>query len=248
VALHAYIDESGQIGASATSSDHFVMSATVCRESNAEHLEALLLRLRADLNRRPTDRLNWKKIKEREQRLLAAQLIGGTTFLRTVSVVVCKRHLHPPITNTHVAYLFTLRFLLERLSWLGRKHGTITNYTLSHVKHFRKENLRSYETKLRELGTATEIDWRYLDQYGGRISNDTTVEALQIADLVASATARAFEPNPSGPADPSYLRELAPRIYRGVPGRENVITSYGLKMHPWNVATRALYPWVAELA
>jgi hypothetical protein len=238
----AFIDESGQIGVTPLSSDHFVMSAVVCRESNFGHLDALLLELRDELGRGPTERLNWN-IKRPEQRLATSQIIGGAMFIRTVSVIVCKRHLRPPMPKMHIAYLFTLRFSLERLSWLGRRYGTETKYTLSHVKHFRNENLKTYEFKLRELGTDTQIDWRYIDPYGGRISNDTVTQSLQIADLVASATARAFEED-----DQQYLLEMAPRIFRGNnPFAANVLTTYGLKMHPWREDVRPLYPWVLEL-
>jgi hypothetical protein len=224
------------------------MSAVVCRDSNAHHLAAFLEDLRAGLGRRPGERLTWKNIKTHEQRMNAAGLIGGTTFIRTVSVVVCKRHLTPPIASTDVAYLFTLRFLLERLSWLGRRHTGVVHYTLSHVKHFRKTNLKTYERRLHEMGGETEIDWRYIDPLGGRISNDRTTEGLQLADLVASATARAFEPNQHGPAEPSYLLELLPRIFRGpTPNSQNVLTSYGLKMHPWRDDVRPLYPWILPL-
>jgi len=148
--------------------------------------------------------------------------------------------------ESFVAYLYTLRFLLERLSWLGEKYDTVTSYTLSHVKHFRVENLKYYESKLREMGTETQIHWPYIDPRGGRISNDKTIESLQLADLLASATARAFEANESGPPDRQYLLQLVPHLYRG-PSGPHTITSYGLKMHPWHREAKAYYKWVTEL-
>jgi hypothetical protein len=248
LALHAFIDESGQIGVTDAASDHFVMSAVVCRDSNLGHLDDALAEIRQALGRAPGHRVSWKRTKKHEQRLRAVQILGGKQFVKTVSVVVCKRHLIPPITDTSVAYLFTLRLLLERLSWLGARHLTQTGYTLSHVKHFRKEKLRDYETKLREMGTDTRINWRYLDPYGGRISNDRTLQPLQLADVVASATARAFEANRSGPADQTYLRELLPLAYRGTdPNAANVLTAYGLKMHPWRRDMHQDYAWILPL-
>jgi hypothetical protein len=247
LALLAFVDESGQLGATPSASDHFIMSAVVCRDTNLGHLNDLLVRIRQEIGRGPEDRLSWKKIKRSEQRLRAVQLIGQAAFVKTVSVVVCKRHLIPPLTNTRAAYLFTFRFLLERLSWMGRWNGTTTGWTLSHVKHFRRIDVGAYESKLRLMGTGTRIDWEHLDPYGGRISNDRVTEPLQLADIVASATARAFEANESGPPDQTYLLELAPRFFRGIPGRANVVTAYGLKMHPWRDDVKALYPWVSEL-
>jgi hypothetical protein len=217
VSLCSFIDESGQLGHTAKASDHFVLSAIVCRDKNLRRLDTLLVDLREALGRRPSHRLTWKSLKKPAQRLMAAEMIEKATYLRTVSVVVCKRHLVPPLTDTKSSYLFTLRFLLERLSWLGRDNGTEVKWTVSHVKHLRRIDLGSYESKLRLLGTATRIDWTYLDPYGGRISNDRTLESLQLADIVASATARAFESSASGSADKTYLYALLPRAYRGIP-------------------------------
>ena len=69
------------------------------------------------------------------------------------------------------------------------------------------------------------------------------MEELQLADLVASATASAFEPDTFGNTEPRYLREMAPRLYR----HNGNLTSYGLKMHPWTAAVQAAYPWVQDL-
>ena len=120
------------------------MSALVCRDVNLPHLQDLLLATRKAAGRGSNQRLSWKKIKDPTQRFAVAELLGRASFVRFVSIVVCKRQLQPPMKNSFVAYLYTLRFLLERLSWLGRKHETVTSYTLSHVKHFRAENLRYY--------------------------------------------------------------------------------------------------------
>ncbi|WP_250291423.1 hypothetical protein [Frankia sp. CiP1_Cm_nod1] len=62
--------------------------------------------------------------------------------------------------------------------------------------------------------------------------------------MAASATFPAFEQDQYGNTEDRYLRELAPRLYRR-PGRP--ITSYGLKVHPWNETTGAAYPWAAAL-
>jgi hypothetical protein len=63
-----------------------------------------------------------------------------------------------------------------------------------------------------------------------------------LADIAASATYQAFEPDQYGNTEPRYLQELTSRLWRP-PSRQ--LTSYGLKMHPWNDTTKAAYPWVA---
>jgi hypothetical protein len=158
-------------------------------------------------------------------------------------VVVCKRHLAGALPSEDHAYLYTLRFLLERLSWHATSRGARLDYTLAHIVRFELSKLREYEAALR-ADPQCQIDWQTLDPHGGRIDQPNRVEGLQLADLAASATYPAFEPDEYGNVEQRYLTEFAPRLYRR-PGRP--ITSYGLKMHPWNDATKAAYPWVAAL-
>ena len=145
------------------------------------------------------------------------------------------------ISYEDVAYLYTLRFLLERLSWIGRRYGGAVDYTLAHIVRFPIAKLRQYEARLRaEAGY--KIGWNYIAGPGA-IDQPSRVEELQLADLTASAIAAAFEPDQYGNTEKRYLEELAPRLYR----HEGNLTSYGLKMHPWAAPTQAAYPWVLAL-
>lgn len=140
-------------------------------------------------------------------------------------------------------YLYAFRFLLERISWLAKQHGEQAQYTLAHIRRFKLENLRDYEASLR--GLPTEIKWPNLDPKGGDISQPKILEQLQLADLVASSCGIAFNsPENTGVVETSYLRALRMRFYQ--PSGKS-LTSYGLKMHPWNENTKAAYPWVAAL-
>lgn len=244
MALKAFIDESGQRGVTKKSSDHFVMSAVICRDVNLERIPDLLTEMRGNLRRQPGQRLHWSAFSD-EQRAYAAEAVGETSYLKIASVVACKRLLTHSLPDHDAAYLYTFRFLLERLSWLAKQEKTTLAYTLSHVRGFRLDRLRQYEAKLRDLEAQTEIKWDYLDPSGGGLSSDRVVEELQLADTAASATAAAFEPKPDGTNDQSYLRSLKPRLYRPRPWSK--LTSYGLKMHPWNDAAKGRYPWVSRL-
>jgi hypothetical protein len=239
--LHAYIDESGVRGTSVSSSDHFVMSAVIFREEDRRKAADLLASLRLDLRRDPGQTLHWKKLKAHDQRLHVSTSIGAAPWLRTASVVVCKRHLYGEF-DSQKRYLYTLRFLLERLSWLARDEDQVLHYTLSHIVRFKLATLREFEARLR--AQTTQVHWAALSPKGGRLIHPNDEEELQLADLVASATAAAFEPDAYGHTEHRYLRKLRPRIYCRDRG---ALTSYGLKMHPWDERTRAAYPWVAAL-
>jgi len=239
--LNAWIDESGQRAWTARSSDHFVMSAVVVPDDGIHVAAQLLADLRRDLGRAQGDTLHWRNIKGHSDRLHVAQQLGQASQLTLSTVVVCKRHLQGLPTEDH-SYLYTLRFLLERLSWLARDAGDTLSFTLAHVVRFKLATLRGYETRLR--ASDTQIAWEAMDTMGGALGQPSGLEGLQLADAAASATAKAFEPDRYGNTERRYLEALAPRLYRRGAG---ALTSYGLKIHPWNQTTRAAYPWVAAL-
>jgi hypothetical protein len=241
--FEAFIDEAGQRSVTARSSDHFVLAAVIIETGpDAAAVTASLAALRTALGRRAGDPLHWLNMKSHGQRLYAAQALAAMP-LTVSTVVVCKRHLAAsPLPNEHYAYLFTLRFLLERLSWFARDRNATLSYTLAHVVRFRLATLRQYEARLKQAQTA--IDWKYLQPPAGAIDQPSRVEQLQLADTAASATFQAFEPDKYGNTETRYLHELASVLYRRPGGR---LTSYGLKIHPLTNATRAAYPWVAAL-
>lgn len=240
--LHAFIDESGQRSHSAKSSCHFLMSAAVVRDSNLNKIPVRLDRLRVELGRETGDYLTWKKIRTHPERLHVAKTLGSLNWLRAVTVVTCKRHLDPGRLNETQMYLFQLRFLLERLSWLAQSHGEVLTYTLAHIRGFKMEDLREYEHRLRS-GQST-IRWDHLDPRGGGIDQPQRLQELQLADLLVSASAPAFEPDRFGNVETAYFQQVQRRFYRKQGGGA---LGYGLKIHPWAEGTKAAYPWAAAL-
>jgi hypothetical protein len=239
--LHAFIDEAGQRSASKKSSSHFVMAAVVVSDERLEGVRLALADLRSALGRRQQDCLHWQNLRAHSQRVHAAQSLGRMPV--TISaVVVCKRHLATSVPDEHHAYLFTLRMLLERLSWLAEDDEATLSYTLAHIVRFKLAQLRHYEARLR--ARQTTLKWAHLDASGGSIDQPKRVEELQLADVAASAIFQAFEPDQFGNTERRYLMELASRLYRREGG---ALTSYGLKIHPWSETAKAAYPWVAAL-
>ena len=239
--LHAFIDEAGQRSRSPRSSDHFVMSAVIVPERHLDRSSAFLARLRGDLGRNTNHVLHWRNLKHRERVHIARQL-GEQKWLVISNVVVCKRALTGVPLNDDQAYLYTFRFLLERLSWFARDTNHSLTYTLAHVVRFKKEKLRQYETALK-VAPGCQVAWQVVDG-GGALDQPSRVEHLQLADATASATWAAFEPDKFGNTEPRYLQLLAARLYRRP---KSPLTSYGLKIHPLTPTTKAAYPWVAAL-
>lgn len=220
------------------------MSAVIINNEDLPQAAEFLAKLRIDLGRGPGDHITWKNLKGHSLRLHAAQALGSQDWATVSSVVVAKRHISDNVSsmNDDRSYLFTLRFLLERLSWFARDNGRELTYTLAHVVRFKIEKLREYEEALHTL-PCCQIAWASLNPKGGHIDQPQRQEMLQLADLSASATFAAFEPDAFGNTERRYLGQLGSRLYR----RTGPLTSYGLKMHPWNESAKAAYPWVAAL-
>jgi hypothetical protein len=241
--LNAYIDESGILNNSPTAPDHFIMAAVVWRDSNAERAHDVLSALRNDLRRPPGQYLSFKDIRPHNDRLRLSDVLGQQTWLKIVSVVVRKRHLPGNMPSIDHSYLYTLRYMLERLSWLAAEHDEICSYTLAQINSLELSKLREYENALRRRDTA--INWQNLDAKGGSIDQPKRREELQLADLAASSIGRAFNGDkPWNYTEPAYVINLARRFYCKRGGR---ISSYGLKLHPARDEIGAAYPWIAAL-
>jgi len=245
--LHAFIDEAGQRGHSPKASKTFVLSAAVMEDDDLGAAADWLAALRADLDRRPGDTLHFQNLKSHAQRLHACKSLGEADMFRVISVIVCKDALaEARRLNDDQAYLYTFRLLLERLSWLARGERACLDYTLAHIIRFRIAKLRQYEANLRAQGGRTTVAWEYLAEGGGQIDQPNRIEMLQVADLAASATFQAFEPDAFGNTETRYLLEMLPCVWTYGTSSTRY-TSYGLKVHPWAETTKAAHPWVATL-
>jgi hypothetical protein len=229
-----YIDESGDRGMSATSSQHFVTSAVIVDAAQEPAARAELAQLRLALGRDPGHALHFQKFSH-SQRLKAVQDVAASSVAAISSVILCKQGFNKPlppgelpyITNPDPMYLWAMRLLLERVSWFVRDHGGgAAVVTFAHVRHFKAEKLHSYRAAL-EAGD-TQVHWPSFDGHKFRIGHPNRIELLQLADTTASALFRAIEPDEFGNVERRYLTELVPKVYR----RGRNLTSYGLKTFP----------------
>jgi len=238
--LLAFIDESGQRSSSAASSDHFTMAAVAWHEDWDSDAGTLLRHIRSALGRQPSQEIHFVRLSHHD-RLLAARMVGqACANLTIVTVTVCKRELPARQTfDDDMAYLWSLRLLLGRLSWLARDQGLDLEYTMAHIVRFKKAKLRAHEQKLRDQAEC-KVAWSNVPQ-GGSFDTPRSNDRLQLADIAASATFQAFEPR-HGFVERRYLIELEPALYR----RRGNLTSYGLKIVP-TPQRSGTYGWALEM-
>lgn len=240
--LHAYIDESGQRGMSPKSSTHFVLSAVIFDQDDENKFDLEIKELKKGTGRLEQHGISFKKLSD-PQRKFVSERLGQFSAATTIAVVIRKSALTDELRNENRLYLYALRLLLERLSWLGKSKKATVKYTISHITRLKIEQLRSYEDALRN--TQTEIKWDFLDPKGGSLNVPGKIEQLQMADLFASSIGIAFNaPSETRPTDHSYLENFYSRLWAPSPGK---IHSYGLKMFPPQQNVKATYPEVAAL-
>jgi hypothetical protein len=237
-----YVDESGIRSHSPKSSDHFVMSAVMLPNSQEPRARAMLAGLRSDFKMPAGTVLSFKDLPH-AKRVHISKTVAAQPYIGITNVVVCKRLFARPETDVDLAYLYTLRFALERISWYIDTKGGKAYVTFAHIKGFKIAKLLSYVNKLQAMGTGTEIRWDAL-YLPVRMDTVATIECLQIADTAASATGQAFHTDEFGNVEPRYLMTIRRRLYRHPTGP---ITSYGMKLHPTSAVTDPRYEWVAKL-
>lgn len=247
--MHVFVDEAGVPHDSDRSSDHLVVSGVAVRDRHLGKLAPALAELRGRLGHQPEQvATSWKNIKGHSRRLHAAQSIGEMKIVRTITIVICKRQLERNGMTAQERYQWTLRLLLERVSWLAEKHEETAHVVLSHIKGLEEKKLREYEAILERGRNSIRSAW--LDPAGCEVVGYNDRVELQLADIVASATACAFEEDEFGNVEDRYLRALRNLAWDGRhvhdEGVGGDIRKYGLKFHPAKVLGLARYRWVRE--
>lgn len=257
VSFVVYVDESGDEGfkfdGEGQSSKWFVLSAIVLRKQNDLEITECLRNLRVRLGKPERHTLHFRDLKH-EQKVVAAQEIAGAPS-RTVSVICDKTRLDNPeyLSRGYGLYFYSVRFLLERVSWLCRDHrrkgegdGT-AQVVFSNRSGMPYDELRQYLSLLESRPLDVQVDWSVIrpdDKHITTLPHHLRA-GLQAVDIVASSVWTAFEPNYYGNREPSYLREQLPKLYR----KSGRLMGYGVKLWPkeseeTDKGSFVRYPWL----
>ena len=250
----AYIDESGAKTATDPRQRFFLMSAVLINEEDRPKAIELLARIRADTKRPPGTLLHWRNIRKPETREVIALAIGAAEFLRTITVVVAHDYLEEEarIREEQSAYVSTLQFLIERMSWFGQAADRRVSFCMERIVRLTDDRFEMLLSAVRAKKEWNAFDGRAQSEHHAkrsgtkwnwigahRLDSPKRVELLQLADLVVSGTANAFV---SG--ERRWLDATRSRIWRRPP-----LSTYGMKIHPWgrNSIAQADFAWVNGL-
>ncbi|GAB7550401.1 DUF3800 domain-containing protein [Cupriavidus sp. 8B] len=235
--FRAYIDESGDEGFKFLpneqgSSRWFIQSATVVRTVNDLAMVQLVKDARALLNKQPKAPLHFRHLRH-EHRVPLARLIGEAP-LRHAHVLVHKPSISDPEIfqqEAYSLYRYTIRLLLERVSWLcrdtvraGEGDGT-AELIFSNRSAMSYDDLRQYMVRLQGVDEC-RIHWPSLDLNRVRAVNHDQLAGLQIADAVATSAFYAVNKSQYGETEDRYLSLIARNLYRARNGNAD---GYGLK-------------------
>ncbi len=240
----AYIDESGDdglkrpfrtVGGNGGASHWLVISACILRATYS--LEAV--RWRDEITERMPEKksrdLHFAKLSH-GQKLVAVQTLASKP-VRAISVIAAKNPIPEGVyTDKNQLYFYMTRYLIERISWLCRDHrphapegdGRIS-ITFSRRGGMQYDAFRRYLGRLKETSEDdVRIHWPVIDIDAVKARDHSTSASLQLADVVASSFASAFEPDRYGNCEPRYSQILKPITYN----RNRNYLSYGVKIVP----------------
>ncbi len=235
--FRVYIDESGDEGfkflpGERGSSRWFVQSATVVRTVNDLAMVRLIKDARVLLGKHPKAPLHFRHLRH-EHRVPLARLIGEAP-LRHAHVLVHKPSIADPEIFQQEAfslYRYTIRLLLERVSWLcrdtvrkGEGDGK-AELIFSNRSAMSYRDLHEYMVRLQRVSEC-RIHWHSLDLTRVEAVNHDQLAGLQIADAVATSTYYAVNRSQYGETEDRYLRLLARNLFRASNGN---VDGYGLK-------------------
>lgn len=259
--MFAFVDESGQRSPSKRSSDYFVMAAVLVKAKHLDLAYDYLRYLKQITNRKPDDLLHWSKLKDHHRSEVATAL-GQFEHLHYTSVVACKRvlaekaefrfsergethELPLPLLSEDEAYLKTFQYLYERITWFARTQGLRVSVRMEHTQRFKLKTLREFENKMRR-GSTSSIEWATVAR-PVQLLQKKDEPLLQLSDVVASGIAQAFNPGRGNITRTDYIQSMLPRIWCGYKPEAPKITTYGIKMHPWDETTKKMHPWLLAL-
>lgn len=232
--LRAYIDESGDEGFKfgQGSSRFFVISAIVVDKSRDLQTVRVVEEVRKVLNLNPKTQLHWKKLNPYEKKIYSEKI--GSIEAWGISICINKPELNAKEFQEYPRlYFYTMRYLLERLSWLARElqKGKV-ELVFSKREHLAYDELQNYIGVLKThkaFGQKVEIDFRYVKTDFFTILSPGKSMGLQLSDAFAGACFNAFERSyQKEVVDLEFLKLMAAILYR----RKGKLEGYGLKVFP----------------
>ncbi len=235
-----YVDESGDEGFQfhKFSSEWFVLSGVITRAHNDLETVRLVDDVRQLLGKPEKKVLHFRDLKH-EQRIPYIDKISNAR-LRIINILVHKPSLKEPekFRERYRLYFYSVRLLLERVSWFCRDHKTnrdigdgSAQIVFSSRSGMSYEEMKDYLGILKEDQRNVRVDWSVINKEQIKPFAPGKMLGLQIADAAASSFFYAVNPTRYGHIEPRYAVMLKPVLYN----HRGDFIGYGLKVWPREV-------------
>lgn len=259
---HAYVDESGDrgwkdrppnlpAGKRVGSSRIFSATAVLIPDGSQNAALAAWDQTAVTVGKSPGAHIHFHDVNSTGQRKYLAQTVAQVPGIKIISVVLCKFHLPNVVAIKQPGHLYnwTLRLLIERLSWFGKRNSAQVAMTFGQVKGLPPAKLLGYLSHIQDGNLGGNIEWDYL-KMPPKINTPKNRRMIQLADTASGSIFTAFEADPWGYTDQSYINMLRPVLWRPPGGKLQV---YGLKYGPWVAGSSSPpaecvqeHPWLAS--
>lgn len=241
-----YIDEAGDEGFKFDgrfghgSSDFFVLSALIVNKKNDIELAHIVNEIKTILHYQRKDMespLHFYKLSHEKRKVCVSKLLHFKHF-SSITIVFNKKELHKIFEQKQILYNYACKLLLERIIIFLKSKNSNANLIFEHRRNTKYEDLLSYINKALS----------HKDKYILSVKALTKAQSkcLQLADIIASSTYKAFEPNQyDGDIEYSYIASLYQNIY----AHQGKILGYGLKIFPQDtpLIEQEKYEWLNKL-
>ncbi len=225
---HAFIDESGDEGVSASSSPWLALGGLIVLEKEIQRSKEFLGSGVAGIyaGKKVPAHVHFHKIDSHSRRKALLTMLCGLTF-NCIVMTSNKGQFHPDALKglkCPKLYNYMARYLLERISWYGRDRGQKVNVTFASRSEVSWTCFEEYIEKLKEQ--QTQIKFEYI----GSITNipANTNSMVQSADWITSGIACGLNPDPFDDVETRYAEILLGKFWK----RGGNLWSYGLKVLP----------------
>lgn len=230
--LNVYVDETGDRGFSAKSSEFFAMTALLVPGEDDREVRFTAAGLRALVN--TTKPLHWVdhfKAKHGDRRRFAAKKLAQMVSSRVVHVITPKAAVavDAGVRDGVRFYNFTTRLLLERVAhaaqhWPGGPRLAIVR--LGYVKGMDHAATESYLDRVRHIqGGFSGVPWQHI-RWAPHWC-DTTWDGIQLADIHAGLLNVALSGKPSDDDCAQNLLLCRRQLYRN----KSQVLGWGVKVY-----------------
>lgn len=235
-----YIDESGDEGFKFKegSSEWFILAGLITTVLDDPLTIETVNEVKSEIDLPEKKQLHWKKLHHLEKKYYATEIIKKKCHAVVIAVYKPEIIEREKFQGRYLLYFYTVRYLLERVSWCIRdlhnmnpQDKGLTKCIFSNRAGMSYEELKNYLKKLKgksESGHDIRIDWNHIDPEHVVASASGKLKGLQLADAIAGAFYNGFESSKTAKQRPDYALILKPIVYR----HKGVYWGNGFKIVP----------------